>query len=116
MIWPWPTLPPRLPVQGCFIGLGNALGQPIPAASAADHIFGYVLVNDWSARDIQRWEYVPLGPFNGKNFVSTWCKGRRGAGVLWAAHMQRACMVGQPRCSSTGSWRCLGACGPWPAL
>lgn len=57
--------------MGCFIGPGNALGQPIPATSAADHIFGYVLVNDWSARDIQKWEYVPLGPFNGKNFATS---------------------------------------------
>ncbi|KAL4425695.1 hypothetical protein ABPG75_009711 [Micractinium tetrahymenae] len=57
--------------MGCFIGAGNTLGQPIPAASAADQIFGYVLVNDWSARDIQKWEYVPLGPFNGKNFATS---------------------------------------------
>lgn len=56
--------------QGCLVGPGNELGAPIPLDRAADHIFGYVLVNDWSARDIQRWEYVPLGPFNGKNFVS----------------------------------------------
>lgn len=57
--------------MGCFIGAGNTLGQPIPVASAADHIFGFVLVNDWSARDIQQWEYVPLGPFNGKNFATS---------------------------------------------
>jgi fumarylacetoacetase len=47
------------------------LGQPIPAAEAEDHIAGFVLFNDWSARDIQQWEYVPLGPFLGKNFGST---------------------------------------------
>lgn len=61
--------------MGFFIGPGNALGQPIPLAEAENHIFGLVLLNDWSARDIQRWEYVPLGPFLGKNFctsISPW--------------------------------------------
>lgn len=61
--------------MGCFVGPGNPLGQPVPVAQAAEHIFGLVLVNDWSARDIQRWEYVPLGPFLGKNFgtsLSPW--------------------------------------------
>ncbi len=53
------------------IGLPNDLGQPIPIDKAEDHIFGLVLFNDWSARDIQKWEYVPLGPFLGKNFAST---------------------------------------------
>ncbi|KAI7844294.1 hypothetical protein COHA_002092 [Chlorella ohadii] len=56
---------------GCFIGPGNELGCPIPVERAAEHIFGYVLVNDWSARDIQRWEYVPLGPFTSKNFATS---------------------------------------------
>jgi fumarylacetoacetase len=56
---------------GFFIGPGNPLGQPIPIADAAEHIFGMVLVNDWSARDIQRWEYVPLGPFLSKSFATT---------------------------------------------
>jgi fumarylacetoacetase len=56
---------------GCFIGPGNLLGQPIPVATAAEHLFGMVLVNDWSARDIQRWEYVPLGPFLAKNFATS---------------------------------------------
>lgn len=50
---------------------GNALGEPIPVNEAEDYIFGLVLFNDWSARDIQRWEYVPLGPFLAKNFAST---------------------------------------------
>ena len=45
------------------------MGAPIGVDSAKEHIFGLVLMNDWSARDIQRWEYVPLGPFNGKNWV-----------------------------------------------
>ncbi len=56
---------------GLFVGRGNELGQPVPAQAAAEHIFGLVLVNDWSARDIQQWEYVPLGPFLGKNFATT---------------------------------------------
>ncbi len=56
---------------GFFIGPGNALGERIPIEDAADHIFGFVLVNDWSARDIQKWEYVPLGPFLAKNFATS---------------------------------------------
>jgi len=50
---------------------GNALGQPISIEDAEEHIFGMVLFNDWSARDIQKWEYVPLGPFLAKNFASS---------------------------------------------
>jgi fumarylacetoacetase len=56
---------------GFFTGPGNRPGEPIPIDSAADHIFGLVLVNDWSARDIQRWEYRPLGPFLSKNFATS---------------------------------------------
>jgi fumarylacetoacetase len=56
---------------GCFIGEGNEQGQPIKIAEAEDHIFGLCLVNDWSARDIQRWEYQPLGPFLSKSFATT---------------------------------------------
>lgn len=52
------------------VGKGNHIGQPIAVDEAADHIFGMVLLNDWSARDIQKWEYVPLGPFNAKTFAS----------------------------------------------
>uniref|UniRef100_A0A8K9XCQ6 Fumarylacetoacetase n=1 Tax=Oncorhynchus mykiss TaxID=8022 RepID=A0A8K9XCQ6_ONCMY len=54
-----------------FVGGGNRLGEPIPIERAHQHIFGMVLMNDWSARDIQAWEYVPLGPFLGKNFGTT---------------------------------------------
>jgi len=57
--------------MGFFVGPGNALGHPIPATEAQEHIFGLVLVNDWSARDIQKWEYQPLGPFNSKNFATS---------------------------------------------
>ena len=56
---------------GFFVGNGNELGTPIPIDEAGDHIFGMVLVNDWSARDIQGWEYDPLGPFLGKSFATT---------------------------------------------
>jgi len=52
------------------VGSGNNIGQPIAVDDASEHIFGMVLLNDWSARDIQKWEYVPLGPFNAKTFAS----------------------------------------------
>jgi fumarylacetoacetase len=60
---------------GFFIGEGNPIGEPIPIAEAERHILGFVIVNDWSARDVQRWEYQPLGPFLAKSFatsVSPW--------------------------------------------
>jgi fumarylacetoacetase len=60
---------------GFVVGVGSALGRPVPAGAFADHVFGAVLVNDWSARDLQAWEYVPLGPHLGKSFatsVSPW--------------------------------------------
>ena len=60
---------------GFVVGVPSTQGDPVPAAAFADHVFGVVLVNDWSARDIQAWEYVPLGPFLGKSFatsVSAW--------------------------------------------
>ncbi|MEA3125734.1 MAG: fumarylacetoacetase [Caballeronia sp.] len=56
---------------GFVIGAGNALGEPVDCEDAESHIFGMVLLNDWSARDIQQWEYVPLGPFNAKGFATT---------------------------------------------
>jgi fumarylacetoacetase len=57
--------------MGTIIGKSNHLGDPVKVNEAREHIFGYVLLNDWSARDLQVWEYVPLGPFNAKNFAST---------------------------------------------
>ena len=57
--------------MGVFIGRANALGEPVGIGEAESHIFGLVLLNDWSARDIQPWEYQPLGPFLSKNFAST---------------------------------------------
>ncbi len=56
---------------GFIIGKPNNLGEPIAIENAWDHIFGMVLFNDWSARDLQQWEYVPLGPFNAKTFASS---------------------------------------------
>lgn len=56
---------------GFIIGKSNKLGEPINIENAWDHIFGMVLFNDWSARDLQQWEYVPLGPFNAKTFASS---------------------------------------------
>lgn len=57
--------------MGIFMGSGNVLGSPISIDQAEDHVFGLCLFNDWSARDIQAWEYQPLGPFLAKNFAST---------------------------------------------
>lgn len=56
---------------GFVVGTGNPIGTPVPVDRAADHLFGVVLLNDWSARDIQAWEYVPLGPHLGKSFASS---------------------------------------------
>jgi fumarylacetoacetase len=71
-----PTLGPseRLDIElelGIFIGAGNSLGDSIAMTEAEEHVFGICLLNDWSARDIQAWEYQPLGPFLSKNFAST---------------------------------------------
>jgi len=56
---------------GAFIGTSSELGRPVPIAASAEYVFGYCLLNDWSARDIQAWEAQPLGPFLGKNFATT---------------------------------------------
>jgi fumarylacetoacetase len=56
---------------GFFVGPGNVLGQPVPVGDAETHVFGLSIVNDWSARDIQSWEYQPLGPFLSKSFATT---------------------------------------------
>ena len=57
--------------MGVYVGAGNAQGQPIPIDEAERHVFGISLLNDWSARDIQAWEYQPLGPFLSKSFATT---------------------------------------------
>ncbi|WP_217199683.1 fumarylacetoacetase [Streptomyces buecherae] len=75
-----PTFGPsqRLDIEaelGFVVGAPSTLGEPVPLDAFADHVFGVTLLNDWSARDIQAWEYVPLGPFLGKSFatsVSAW--------------------------------------------
>lgn len=75
-----PTFGPsqRLDIEaevGFVVGAGSELGTSVPTSKFADHVFGVVLVNDWSARDLQAWEYVPLGPFLGKSFatsISAW--------------------------------------------
>lgn len=78
-----PTADPKVPAfspckkldieleLAAFVSRPNNLGHPVPINEAEEHIFGLVLMNDWSARDIQAWEYVPLGPFNAKNFATT---------------------------------------------
>lgn len=73
---PTPVFGPsiRLDIEcelGFVVGGGSHLGEPVPLGATWDHIFGVVLLNDWSARDIQAWEYVPLGPFLGKSFATT---------------------------------------------
>ena len=71
-----PTFGPCLKMDfelefGIWVGNGNAWGEPIPINKAGEHIYGYCILNDWSARDIQRWEMAPLGPFLSKNFGAT---------------------------------------------
>ena len=56
---------------GFFVGPGNPRAKPSPSSALASHLFGVCLLNDWSARDIQAWEYQPLGPFLAKNFATT---------------------------------------------
>ncbi len=70
------------------VGVGSDLGTPVPAAAFAEHVFGVCLLNDWSARDIQAWEYVPLGPFLGKSFatsVSAWITPLPALTAAWTA-------------------------------
>ncbi|MGY1821012.1 fumarylacetoacetase [Geodermatophilus sp. SYSU D00079] len=71
-----PTFGPsqRLDIEaevGFVVGTPSDLGRPVPLTAVADHVFGVCLVNDWSARDLQAWEYVPLGPFLGKSFLTS---------------------------------------------
>jgi fumarylacetoacetase len=77
---PKPTFGPsrKLDIEaelGWIVGVGSTLGVPVPIEDFAEHAFGVVILNDWSARDVQAWEYVPLGPFLGKSFatsISAW--------------------------------------------
>ncbi len=89
--------------MGIFIGPGNALGAPIPMADAENHIFGLCLLNDWSARDLQGWEYQPLGPFLAKNFATTispWVVTLRCARAL--SRSVQSARVGSPAASLSG--------------
>ena len=73
---------------GFVVGVGSRLGEPVPHDSFADHVFGVVGLNDWSARDIQAWEYVPLGPFLGKSFatsISAWVTPLAALEQAWTA-------------------------------
>ncbi|GAB2447708.1 fumarylacetoacetase [Nocardioides hungaricus] len=73
---------------GFVVGVGSTLGTPVPYSSFADHVFGVVGLNDWSARDIQAWEYVPLGPFLGKSFatsISHWVTPLEALDAAWVA-------------------------------
>ena len=100
---------------GFVVGVPSDAGEPVPPERFADHVFGVVLVNDWSARDIQAWEYVPLGPFLGKSFqtsISAWvtplslleAAPRRGAcaGAARRCRISRAAATG--RSTSTSRW------------
>lgn len=83
---------------GAWIGAGNPRGQPIPISEAADHIVGFSLLNDWSARDIQMWEATPLGPFLAKNFatfVSPWMVTAEALAPFFTAQPARP--AGDPR-------------------
>jgi fumarylacetoacetase len=71
---------------GFVVGSPTVLGEPVPTSAFADHVFGVALVNDWSARDIQAWEYVPLGPFLGKSFatsISGWVTPLEALAAAW---------------------------------
>jgi fumarylacetoacetase len=84
---------------GFFVGLQNELGEPVSIAEAEEHIFGFCLVNDWSARDIQTWEYQPLGPFLAKNFatsISPWIVTREALAPFRAPAFSRAEQDPQP--------------------
>lgn len=86
-----PTFGPstRLDIEaelGFVVGVGSTLGSPVPYSSLADHVFGVLGLNDWSARDIQAWEYVPLGPFLGKSFatsISHWVTPLEALSAAW---------------------------------
>ena len=84
---------------GAFLGPGSAMAEPIPIAEAEEHLFGVCLLNDWSARDIQTWEYQPLGPFLAKNFatsISPWVITREALAPFRCAVPQRPAEDPQP--------------------
>ncbi|MEO8202627.1 MAG: fumarylacetoacetase, partial [Betaproteobacteria bacterium] len=84
---------------GFVIGPGNKLGKAVPMAKALDHVFGLTLFNDWSARDLQAWEYQPLGPFLAKSFASTmspWIVTMEALAPFRVAAFERAAGAPQP--------------------
>src|SRR5690606_19139319 len=86
---------------GFVVGVSSSLGTPVPISSFAEHVFGVVLVNDWSARDIQAFEYVPLGPFLGKSFatsISPW--------VVPLAALEEARVTPPPRDPQPAAYLC----------
>ena len=89
---------------GLWVGPGNALGEPVPIARAGEHIVGLCMLNDWSARDIQRWESAPLGPFLAKNFGTT---SRRGSS-RWRRWRRFARRSRRGRPGIPGPWRICG--------
>ena len=96
---------------GVWIGPGNELGQPIPIADAANHIAGFCLLNDWSARDIQGWEYQPLGPFLGKSFFTTHLAVGRHARSAGAVPDRAGETAGGRSGAAALSVRCIGPGG-----
>jgi fumarylacetoacetase len=94
---------------GFVVGLGSPLGTPIATSAFADHVFGVVLVNDWSARDLQAWEYVPLGPHLGKSFATSVSPWVVPLSALSAARVPLPCSRTCAR-APTGAWT-----STWPS-
>ena len=89
--------------MGTFVGPGNALGESINIAEADEHVFGFVLLNDWSARDIQKWEYVPLGRLRQERQTSISLGGHdrcSGAVSLFHGSSQQTDPVPHPTCAT----------------
>ena len=102
---------------GIWVGQGNELGSPIPIGEASQHIAGYCLLNDWSARDLQAWEYQPLGPFLAKNFLTSVSAVDRQPGSAGAVSQADAAAAGGRSRTLALSRRCRGprqrrACRP----
>ena len=102
---------------GFVVGAPSELGSPVPLGAFPDHVFGVCLVNDWSARDLQAWEYVPLGPFLGKSFltsVSPWVvplAGARGGPRPGPAARRPPCCPTSTTAAPPGAWTSPSRCG-----
>lgn len=97
-----------LSFQGCIVGTGNELGSPVAVADASSCMFGLVLLNDWSCRDIMRWEMAPLGPFNGKGWVS-----RSNSTVFLPSDCLGWWMTLRPCCMFFVCWFLVGQLATW---